>query len=220
MVFMFFAQIPKSNAQAQINYASYEFTNIEGTDINATIKANVGVLTDGGIALWGIEPTFITNSTLTTVIIRGQINGSTYNRGLTFPSSAQFNDDTELSGFMNPLPPNDKTFTEIIPTLKENLLLLPDIYGIPNSFSFNITIFVSNSTTNQTFFLSTIDSPLVTIIFRNPDASPELSGLFFGLMYSLPFIMPISVIIVFLVSNKIQENRAKKKGGNKGESRK
>ena len=213
MIFMFFTQIPESNAQAQINYASYDFINIEGTDINATITANVGILTDGGIALWSIEPTFTTNLTISAVIIRGIINGSIYQRGLTFPSTFELNDDTELIGFPGP---SNKTFSEFVPTMKENLLLLPDIYGIPNSFSFNISVFIATPTTNQTLHLSTVDSPLVTIIFRNPDALPELSSVFFGLMYGLPFLMPISVILVFTISKKIKEKKAKKSGGNKG----
>ena len=159
-----YSQLPKTSAQVQVNSANYEYNNVAGTDINASITANVGILTDGGISLWGIEPTITTNMSITTVIIRGQTNGSSYKRGLTFPSTAEFEEDTKLINIsifsMN-------IFSDPFKSIKENLLLLPDLYGIPNTFGFNVSVYVGNSTTNQTIYLSSDNNPLITIIFRN-----------------------------------------------------
>ncbi|MHA1378591.1 MAG: hypothetical protein ACTSRG_09435 [Candidatus Helarchaeota archaeon] len=217
MFFIFFAHVPKSNAQIQVNSGTYNYTNVAGTDINATVRANVGILTDGGISLWGIEPTVTTNMTITTVIVRGTTNGSSFNRGLAFPSTAELKADTKLTGFPNP--PYNTSFGELFSSMKENLLLIPELYGIPNYFSFNLSIYIAvNATKNQTISLTSNDSPLVTIIFRNPDAVSDVGNLFVALMYTLPFVLPITVITIYLVSNKMKKKKKNSKGGQKAES--
>ncbi|MHA1382883.1 MAG: hypothetical protein ACTSR3_03895 [Candidatus Helarchaeota archaeon] len=212
---MFFIRIPESNAQVQVNYASYDYTNVAGTDINASIQANVGVLTDGGISLWGIEPTIITNSSITLVIIRGESNGSKFSRGLTFPSTAEFKDDTQLH---NNTVLSMNIFSDPFKSIKENLLIRPDIYGIPNLYSFNVSIFLGNATSNQTICLTSGNNPLVTVIFRNPEATPEINTLFFTLLYTLPFILPISIIIIYIASKRIKKPKESNNGGLKNET--
>lgn len=215
LFFIFFAQVPTSNAQGQVNTANYNYTNIAGTDINATITTNVGILTDGGISIWNIVPKITTNLSVSTVIVRGIINGSKFERGFTFPSTGQLNDDTQLQPIGGSL--GNITFGEYFSSMQENLLLFPDIYGIPNSFTFNLSIYISTPISNQTIYLTSGDSPLITIIFRNPEASSEIGDYFFTLLYILPFVIPITVIVIFIVSNKLREKK-KKAGGNKHET--
>ena len=196
-----FAQIPRSNAKTNINYAEYYDFFVDGTDINVTINANVGILEDGGVSLWGLTFGVITNITTPNVIIRGVSNGSKINRGIALPTSNDFKDDTILK---DEILGSSKIYSGMI---LENLLLAPDIYGIPNVFSFDLEIFVGNHTINQTLYVSSGDKPLVAFIFQNTEAIPEIGSLFFGLMYALPFLLPISVIAVNLIHKKLKRKK-------------
>ena len=203
-ILLIFSQIPKTNAQGQINSATYQYENIQGTNINMTIKANVGVLEDGGISVWGFFIDATTNDTVDYVIIRGATNGSIFNRGLTFPATGIFNQDTALY----PLPFTSKEFTGM---MLENLLLLPDIYGIPNFFTFNLSIFIKTATNNQTLDVSSGNKPLISFIFQNPESTPDIGTMLFTILYALPFILPICIVIVNIIFKKLEKKRELKK---------
>lgn len=209
-----YSQLPKASAQAQMNYANYNFNNVSGTGINGSVTAYVGILTDGGVSLWGLKFNITTNSSITTVVINGAKNGTVYQRGLTFPSTSTANNDIELIGVQ--ISPLEKMFMGMY---SESLLVIPSIHGIPNEYSFNLSVYVvANSTSNQTIYLSSGDSPLITIIFQNPDTSPSISTLFFSLMYLLPIGLPIAIIVINIISNRSRKkerkaDNVKKSGG-------
>ncbi|MFX0141065.1 MAG: hypothetical protein ACFFDN_45930 [Candidatus Hodarchaeota archaeon] len=198
---LIYAQIPRTNAKTNINYAEYYEFFVGGTDINVTINANVGILEDGGISLWGLTIGVFTNSSILNVVLRGISNGSKVSRGITLPTSNDFKDDTILK---DEIIGASKLFSGMV---LENLLLAPDIYGIPNLFTFDLEIFVGNSTKNNTLYVSSEDKPLVAFIFQNTATIPEIGTLFFGLMYGLPFLLPIAIIIVNTVHKKIQKKK-------------
>ncbi|MFX0132935.1 MAG: hypothetical protein ACFFDN_04745 [Candidatus Hodarchaeota archaeon] len=202
LTFIFYSQIPETNAKTNVNYAKYYYFCVDGTDLNVTIDANVGILEDGGISIWGFLVKVITNLSVPHIRICGISNGSKYTRGLTFPTSNDLKDDTALKGASTNL--STKMFSGI---MLENLLLAPEIHGIPNMFSFDMKLFVGNSTINQTLTVSSGNNPLVAFIFQNPDAIPELGSLFFALMYGLPFLLPITVIIINVIHNKLKKRK-------------
>lgn len=201
LTLLYSTQIPKTYAKTNINYAEYYEFFVGGTDINVTINANVGILEDGGISLWGLTIGVFTNLSIPNVIVRGISNGSKVNRGIILPTSNDFKDDIILNdAIIGP----SKIFSGMV---LENLLLVPGIYGIPNLFTFDLQIFVGNSTRNNTFYVSSGDKPLVAFIFQNTETIPELGSLFFGLMYGLPFLLPITIIVVNAVYKKIQKKK-------------
>ncbi|NVM05248.1 MAG: hypothetical protein HWN67_23215 [Candidatus Helarchaeota archaeon] len=204
LTLLFYSQIPKATAKTNVNYAKYYYFYVDGTDVNVTINANVGILEDGGISIWGFVVNVITNLSVPHVRICGMSNGSKYTRGLTFPTSNDLKDDTALKGAISLINPSTKVFSGI---MLENLLLAPEIHGIPNTFSFKMKLFVGNDTINQTLTVSSGDNPLVAFIFQNPEAIPELGSLFFALIYGLPFLLPITVIIINVIHKKLKKRK-------------
>ncbi len=214
LTFIFYSQIPEANAKTNVNYADYNYYNVDGTDVNVTIDAYVGILEDGGVSIWGLFVNVLTNTSISIARICGISNGSKYDRGLTFPTSNELKGDTALKEESGPFP--FKIFSGI---MLENLLLAPAIHGIPNTFSFDMKLFVGNATKNQTFIVSSGEDPLVAFIFQNPETIPEIGSLFFGLMYGLPFLLPIMVIIINVIHGKLKKRNELrlKEGGSANE---